>query len=173
MDKQSLIKYWKENNICSDNIIKAFRKIGTNYKCVIVGNSVYEDRYKNYLIHLAGNDKRIIFTGFLSGQDYEEICSSSALYIETKEVGGTHPSLLEAAAFGNPVIAKNINFHREVLGENAWYYADVNDLAKKINSFLHNKTPLTKRGFLLKEAVKKNYLWKKVIRQYEELFSNE
>jgi protein-L-isoaspartate(D-aspartate) O-methyltransferase len=45
MDKQSLIKYWKENNICSDNIIKAFRKIKReNFVSKKYENEAYEDR---------------------------------------------------------------------------------------------------------------------------------
>ncbi len=155
---------------CVEDLIKAFMQIKTNHKCVIVGDSVYEDAYKNYLMNLAQEDKRIVFTRFLSGRDYEEICSNSALYVETKEVGGTHPSLLEAIAFGNPVIAKNVSFHREVLGENALYYTNINDLAKKIKKFLQHKTTLIKKSLLLRETVKNRYSWKTVVKQYEQLF---
>lgn len=155
---------------CIEDLILAFRKIKTHYKCVIIGDSVYEDRYKKYLLDLAKEDQRIIFTGFLYGKNYEEVCSNSALYIETKEVGGTHPSLLEAVAFGNPIIAKNIGFHKEVLEEYALYYTRSDELAKKIKNFLNHKTILIKKSILLREKVRQRYSWKVVIKQYEELF---
>ncbi|MBI3366580.1 DUF1972 domain-containing protein [Candidatus Roizmanbacteria bacterium] len=154
---------------CVEDLIKAFKKIGTSLKCVIVGDSVYENDYKKCLLQLAGGDKRIVFTGFLSGKDYEELCSNSALYVETKGVGGTHPSLLEAVAFRNPIIAKNVSFHKEVLGEYALYYANPNQLATKIKRFLNHKTTLIKKSILLREKVSQRYSWKKVIKEYEEL----
>ncbi len=43
--KQDLIKYWKENNICSDEIIKAFKKIKReNFIPKSLINEAYEDR---------------------------------------------------------------------------------------------------------------------------------
>ncbi|MFH0936136.1 MAG: protein-L-isoaspartate(D-aspartate) O-methyltransferase [Candidatus Woesearchaeota archaeon] len=43
--KQDLIKYWKENNICSDKIIKAFKKIKReNFIPKSLINEAYEDR---------------------------------------------------------------------------------------------------------------------------------
>lgn len=155
---------------CIEDLILSFRKIKTNYKCVIIGDSIYENRYKKYLLDLAKGSKRIIFTGFLYGKEYEETCSNSALYIETKEVGGTHPSLLEAIAFGNPIIAKDVSFHKEILGEYASYYTNSNGLAKKIREFINHKTTLVKKGVLLREKVNQQYSWKAVIKKYEELF---
>ena len=155
---------------CVEDLIIAFKKIETDYKCVIVGDSVYEDDYKKYLLQLAGGDKRIVFAGFLYGKDYEELCSNSALYMETKEVGGTHPSLLEAIGFGNPIIAKDISFHKEILGGYALYYTDPDELATKIKNFLNHKTVLIKKSILLREKVSQRYSWKRVVKEYEELF---
>jgi glycosyltransferase involved in cell wall biosynthesis len=157
---------------CVEDLILAFKKLSTDFKCVIIGESVYEGNYRRDLLKLAGNDKRIVFTGFLFAKNYEEICSNSALYIETKEVGGTHPSLLEAIAFGNPIIAKDMSFHKEILGEYAWYYRSIDDLAKKIKDFLHHKTTLIKKTTLLTESIIKQYSWETVVKQYEKLFSS-
>ena len=45
MDKESLIKYWKENKICSDEIIKIFKKIKReNFIPKLLKNEAYEDR---------------------------------------------------------------------------------------------------------------------------------
>jgi protein-L-isoaspartate(D-aspartate) O-methyltransferase len=45
MNKEDLIKYWKENNVCSDKIIKVFKKIKReNFIPKLLKNEVYEDR---------------------------------------------------------------------------------------------------------------------------------
>lgn len=160
-----------ENGV--EDLIYAFKQIKTDYKCVIVGDSIYEDKYKKYLIKLAGDDKRIVFTGFLKGIDYEEICSHSLLYVETKSVGGTHPSLLEAIAFGNFIIAKNLNFHRETLGRNALYYNSIKgdkELVEKIKYFLINKKKVLFEHVTEKNSFIKIYTWQKIVKMYEKIF---
>lgn len=45
MNKEDLIKYWKENKICSDEIIKVFRKIKReDFIPKLLKNEAYEDR---------------------------------------------------------------------------------------------------------------------------------
>lgn len=158
---------------CVEDLILAFKEIKTDFKCVIVGDSVFEDKYKNYLLKLASDDKRIIFTGFLKGKTYEEICSNSYLYIETKSVGGTHPSLLEAMAFGNCIIAKNAQEHVETLESVGLYYEKKrgsNDLEKIIKYVLGNKKVGDLFRKLVEKRVKKYFRWEAIVKQYEEIF---
>jgi glycosyltransferase involved in cell wall biosynthesis len=103
-------------------ISKAFKSIKTTYKCVIIGDSIYEDEYKKRIKKYAHRDPRIIFTGFLKRDEYEEIASHAVCYVESKNIGGTHPSLLEAMDLGICVIAKNIPEHTEVVEDNALLY---------------------------------------------------
>jgi glycosyltransferase involved in cell wall biosynthesis len=58
---------------CAHHIVDAFRKIDTDLKCVIVGDSAYAEEYKNTLRNLAGNDSRIVFTGYVFGKGYQEL----------------------------------------------------------------------------------------------------
>lgn len=163
-------RFTPENSI--EDLILAFKKIKTSFNCVIIGDSVYEDKYKKQLLDLAKNDQRIIFTGFLKGRDYEEICSNSYLYIETKTQGGIHPSLLEAMAFGNCVVANKIHSHIEVLKNNGLYYNNKNELTSIIRMILKRRLLKNKIGESNKDNIKANYKWQKVIRQYENLFLN-
>jgi len=52
----------------------------------------------------AKGDKRIIFTGFVFGQDYRALQQNAYCYVHATEVGGTHPALLEAMGYGNCVL---------------------------------------------------------------------
>lgn len=159
---------------CIDEVIMAFRNLNTDFKCVIVGESFFEQEYKNRLVDLAKNDKRIIFTGILKDKDYEEICSNSFVYVETKSVGGIHPSLLEAMAFGNCIVAKKLPEHIEVLADTGLYYdtgdSSLIDLNKKMNFLLHNPNLVKKLKRKAEIRVMKYFRWEKVIDKYHKLF---
>lgn len=163
-----------ENKV--EDLILAFKKLGTEYKCVIVGDSFFEEKYKQKLINIVGNDKKIIFTGILKGKAYEEILSHAFCYVETKEVGGVHPSLLEAMAFGNCVIAKNLPEHREVLSNCGLYYAKREDPAKgleaKMTIILNNLGLAQSLGVKAKLQVKVGFEWKNVIDGYQQILNS-
>ena len=157
---------------CVEDLILAFKKIKTDYKCVIVGDSVYEDSYKKYLVNLAKNDKRIVFTGFLHDKDYKEVCSNSYLYVETKEVGGIHPSILEAMAFGNCILAKNIEENINIIGKRGLYYVknNIETLINKIKYALRHRTTINQLGLKLKLEVQQKYRWELIVKHYENTF---
>lgn len=155
-----------------EDVILAYQQVADrvgDYKCVIIGDSVYEDRYKNYLLNLAKHNKKIVFTGFLTVSEYEEVCSNALFYVETKGIGGTHPSLLEAMAFNKRIIARDIVYHREVLGNKAVYYKTRTELANKLSRFLlaNNQSP---KKSLYSDLLKGTYSWQKVIASYATLF---
>lgn len=159
-----------ENEI--EDLIKAFRGIKTIYRCVIIGDSIYEDDYKAYLHKLAEGDPRIIFTGFLQRQEYDEISSCPYMYIETKGVGGTHPSLLEMMAKGNAIISKDIEEHKEVLLNTALYY-NKNEGYRSLQRCMEkalNGYEISHLGEAAQERVKDVYSWQEIVRQYESLF---
>lgn len=157
---------------CFEDIIISFKKVQTDFKCVIIGNSIYENSYKNHIKKLAEGDDRIIFAGFQKGRDYEEICSNAFSYIESKSIGGTHPSLLEAIAFGKPVIAKDIPENTEVIGNSAFLYRhnNLSSLSKMISYVLQNKNIAQKKAKEAKTILSSRYNWKTVIRDYGKLF---
>ena len=75
----------------------AFPLVRTDFKCVVVGGASYADD------HIARTSKRrqrrilgfFMLTGYLFGDGYEELGSNAAVFVETSDVGGTHPSLVE------------------------------------------------------------------------------
>ncbi len=79
-------------------MIEAFKKVRTAYRLLIVGDAPYAHDYINDLKARARGDKRIVFTGFVFGQDYRALQQNAYCYVHATEVGGTHPALLEAWA---------------------------------------------------------------------------
>lgn len=100
---------------CVHHLVKAFKRIDTNMKCVIVGDAPYVEGYKEELFELAKEDPRIIFTGYVFGDGYYELGSNAYVFVETSAVGGTHPAIVEAMAFGNCVIVNNTPENMETI----------------------------------------------------------
>ena len=80
----------------------------TAYRLLIVGDAPYAEQYINSLKASARGDKRIIFTGFVFGQDYRALQQNAfTVAIHATEVGGTHPALLEAMGCETAFNARN------------------------------------------------------------------
>jgi len=165
-------RFVPENKV--EDVILAFKNLKTDYKCVIVGDSFFEDVYKQRLEHLAGGDKRIVFTGILGGEAYEEVLSNSFAYIEPKEVGGIHPSLLEAMAVGNTIVAKSLPEHKETLSDSGLYYDVKNpstSLKRKMSFLIRNPKIAEKLRGLAERRARRYFSWKPIIVKYQKLFS--
>ena len=102
-----------ENN--AHHLVEAFTKLDTDYKCVIVGDAPYAEDYQAQLRKLAGNDDRIVFTGYVFGKGYRELGSNAYAYCATTGVGGTHPALVEAMSMGNCCIVNDMPVNLETI----------------------------------------------------------
>ena len=100
---------------CAHHLVDAFRDLATDMKCVIVGDAPYAEAYIRAL--RASSDPRVVFTGYLFGEGYHELLSSAYCFVETSEVGGTHPALLEAMAAGAAVIVNDTPENLETIGD--------------------------------------------------------
>jgi glycosyltransferase involved in cell wall biosynthesis len=56
------------------------------------------------------------------GEGYHELGANAAMFVETSGVGGTHPALTEAMAFGNCVIAHDTPENLETIGDAGFAY---------------------------------------------------
>lgn len=96
---------------------------------MIVGDAPYASEYKARLRAEAGPG--VVFAGFRFAEAYQELQSNCYLYIQATEVGGTHPALIEAMAYGNCVLANTTPEHTEVLADGEYYaHNDFPELAK-------------------------------------------
>jgi glycosyltransferase involved in cell wall biosynthesis len=159
-----------ENN--AHVVIQAFKQVDTGLKLVILGDAPYADAYKNRLRALAGSDERIVFTGFVFGDGYREFQSHAYCYVQATEVGGTHPALVEAMAFGNCVIANGTPENIEVVGDAGLVYEknDPDSLRDKLRYVID--TPEVCRSYRKKALARaaQKYSWDMVVDRYEELF---
>ncbi len=173
LERKSYILYVSrlepENN--AHIVIEAFKQVNTKKKLVILGDAPYAVAYKRHLKKIASTDDRIVFTGFVFGEGYKEFQSHAYCYIQATEVGGTHPALVEAMAFGNCVIANGTPENIEVVGEAGLIYEknDVDSLREKLQTLIDHEDICRSYGQKAQERAKEKYSWQMVVDRYESL----
>jgi glycosyltransferase involved in cell wall biosynthesis len=158
-----------ENN--AHLVIEAFKKVRTAHRLLIVGDAPYAHDYINDLKDRARGDKRIIFTGFVFGQDYRALQQNAYCYVHATEVGGTHPALLEAMGFGNCVLTLAAPENIEAVGDAGILYHDEKDLAHKLQRVLRDGSLVHAYRNRAQTRAQEHYTWDRVVDQYEQLFA--
>jgi glycosyltransferase involved in cell wall biosynthesis len=158
-----------ENN--AHLVIEAFKKVRTAYRLLIVGDAPYAEQYIKSLKARARGDKRIIFTGFVFGQDYRALQQNAYCYVHATEVGGTHPALLEAMGYGNCVLTLATPENIEVVGDAGVPYIDEFDLSEKLKRVLRDGSLVQAYRHRAQHRVRRHYDWETVVDQYEQLFA--
>jgi glycosyltransferase involved in cell wall biosynthesis len=158
-----------ENN--AHLVIAAFKKVKTAYRLLIVGDAPYAHDYIKELKESARGDKRIVFTGFVFGQDYRALQQNAYCYVHATEVGGTHPALLEAMGYGNCVLTLSTPENIEVVGAAGLSYTDEIDLTQKLQRVLRDGSLVHAYRQRAQLRIRTHYDWERVVDQYEQLFA--
>jgi rhamnosyltransferase len=158
-----------ENNI--HTIVDGFCKAEINIPLVVVGDFTSKG-YKEQIEKLADNCllPGVIFLGSVYDEDLLNMLRQNCTaYIHGHSVGGTNPSLLEAAISRNIIIAHDNQFNSEVCGKSAVYFANETELARKMKLvYRYNENYLDLKNNVY-YRVKKNYLWSKITEDYHSL----
>jgi len=157
---------------CVHHLIEAFRSIDTDLHCVIVGHAAYADDYIGRLKSLAAGDPRIVFAGYVFGRGYHELGTNARVFVETSGVGGTHPALVEAMAFGNCVIVHDTSENLETVGSAGLAYdgrLGAESLKRVLEGVLDE--PLLVDEYAQRALDRaRSYTWESVTDDYERLF---
>jgi glycosyltransferase involved in cell wall biosynthesis len=159
-----------ENNL--DMAIEGF--IGSNLygkvPLLVVGKT--NTPYGKYLVKTYGHYEHIRFLGGI--YDFDKLNSIrhySYAYFHGHSVGGTNPSLLEAMASSCFILSHDNVFNHTVLGENAVYYNNQEDVKNILNNLdalvAHHKQQYTERNL---EVIRNDYSWEKLIDEHEKYF---
>jgi glycosyltransferase involved in cell wall biosynthesis len=160
-----------ENNV--HVLIAAFEQVKTDKKLVIVGGDPWGKRYVSSLT--TTRDPRIIFTGGVYGEGYEELQQHAYLFVLPDEVGGTHPALVEAMGFGNCVLVNDTEANLDVIADCGFSYcgkAGYQDLQKQLQTLIDNPRVVQEYRMKALECARANYRWETVVSQHLELYSS-
>lgn len=157
---------------CAHHLIEAFHSMDTDLKCVIVGDAPYAEAYQSELHKLADGDSRIIFTGYVFGEGYRELGANARIFIETSGVGGTHPALVEAMAFGTCVVTNNTPENLETIGDAGLAYdgkAGAVHLRQVLEGLLNSPDRISRYREKAARRAQDCYSWEAVTDEYERL----
>ncbi len=145
-------------------LIDAYKKINTDKKLVIAGDTSDTDDYVRSLKEKAAGDPNIIFTGFVSGDTLTEIYSNSYLNVLPSDLEGMSLCLLESLAYGNALLCSDIPENTSVAEDRAMYFkkSDVDDLADKLKTLCDDRVLVEKLRDGAAEFILNKYSWQDV-----------
>lgn len=154
-------------------LIKAYHKLQTDKKLVLVGESPYPSKYKDYLVNLAKGDDNIIFTGYQMGKYLDQLFTNAYMYVHPSEAEGLAITILEAMSYGKTVLISDIPENLEAMGDYGRYFktGNVNDLYLKMKDLLNDSEYVKSTGQQAKKFVKKEYAWDKITKEIIKLYS--
>jgi glycosyltransferase involved in cell wall biosynthesis len=153
-------------------LIKAFRKLDTDMKLVIAGDAAHMEKYKAELRNMAGNDPRILFPGFVTGEPMQELFSNAYLFCLPSTLEGLPVALLDAMNYGNCCVSSDIPENLEAIEDHGYAFRnrDPEDLYRVLADLLAHPRKVEAKKAAALDHVRQNYSWDKVTDQMEELY---
>lgn len=151
-------------------LLEAYKYIQTDKRLVIAGEGSYTNDYCKKIIEMAKQDKRVIMTGFVQGEELEELFSNCYLYVLPSDVEGMPISLLEAMSFGCACLVSDIEEHMELVKDTATHFkkGNVNELIHALNKCLLQKPSINIAH--MKDNLSRNHSWEYVVNKILELY---
>jgi len=156
-----------ENSILE--IVEAFSRKPRGIKLLVLGKYTKTVDYHSLVLGCASGE--VVFVGAVYDQErLKALRYYSLAYIHGHRVGGTNPSLVEALAAGNAVIAHDNRYNRWVAGDSAIYFSSADDLDRILGDLLVDDTHLVELRLAAKKRVDNELNWPSVFAKYEKLF---
>jgi len=155
-----------------DILIKAFKKIiQQEMQLVIAGDSQNENNYKKILFSLSEQQKNIIFTGAVYGNDKEALLKNCKAFCIPSELEGLPITLLEAMSYGKICIASDIPPNLEALEESGVFFK-LNNIQELTTIFKNIDNIDSRKGKLAKKKINEKFTWDKIVNQFDLYYKN-
>lgn len=152
-------------------LIEAFKQIDTDKKLVIAGGASHTKDYFQKIEEMVKTDDRIIMTGFVQGQELEELFSNCYLYCLPSDIEGMPISLLEAMSYGCNCLVSNIEENIQVIENYANTFEKGNTESLKVkleNCLKNNKIRYNKSN--ISNYILKKYNWDNVLEETKRIY---
>ena len=156
-----------ENSILE--MVQGFSQMPRGYKLVVLGKYEPEvDDYHRQVMAAASNE--VVFLGSIYDKDVVKALRFHSLaYVHGHTVGGTNPSLVEAMAASNPVIAHDNPYNRWVASDAAVYFKDADSFSAVLDQLLVSPTKQAELRVNSNRRYLEEFTWEHVAGQYEQL----
>lgn len=151
-------------------LIDAYNQINTDKKLVIAGGASHTNDYFNKIKEQIKDKKNIIMTGFVQGEELEELFSNAYLYCLPSDIEGMPISLLEAMSYGKNCLVSDIEENTQVCGKYAYTFkkSNADDLKKQLEKLLSNEKLYSPND--LKKYVLDKYNWNDIVLETMKLY---
>jgi glycosyltransferase involved in cell wall biosynthesis len=151
-------------------LIKAFQKVRTDKKLVLIGGSPNPGEYEKEI--RAAADDRIIFPGYIYGEDTNILMKHAFVYIQPSLIEGLSPVILTVMGLGTPLICSDIVENKYITRDNAVHFrsGDLDDLAEKIIFTLGNFDKIVKNAEIGRKDILSRFNWDSITNQYINMF---
>ncbi len=147
-------------------LIEAFRGLETDKCLVIAGGSSDTSAYETALRQAAEGDDRILFTGFVQGEELAELYSNAYCYVLPSDVEGMPMSLLEAMAYGCCCVTSDIPECADVLAGTGMTFerGSAAGLRQVLVSLLKDDGEARALGLTARKRALESFGWDSVVR---------
>ena len=151
-------------------LIPAFERLKTDKKLVLVGGSPNPSDYEEKL--KSTKDPRIIFSGYVYGEDSLRLMKNAYCYVQPSDVEGLSPVILNVMGLGTPIICSDIRENKYASDNSAVYFrqGDIESLLLVLEESLKSEESMKSRAAIGKERVLRQFSWVNVVQQHEKLF---
>jgi glycosyltransferase involved in cell wall biosynthesis len=154
-----------ENSILE--IVTAWSKRRRGMRLLVVGPYGDDDPYQ--VAVRAAASVEVLFPGAIFEPDrLQALRYHSALYLHGHTVGGTNPSLVEAMAAANAVIAHNNRYNTWVAGPGNAYFNGTDDLDTLLTDLVGDPVRRRRMGKASLARFREEFTWQRIGAQYEE-----
>ena len=141
----------------------------THVKLVIAGGSSATDSYVQDLRGLSAEDPDVVFTGYVYGEEKDELLSNALFFVLPSYLEGFPIVLLEAKSHGLCVLASDILPHREAIkeGKDGIFFqaGQQSDLTRKLQDLVEHPETAAGMGNTARQEALKYLSWDEVVDQ--------
>lgn len=151
------------------HLLRAYAGIRTDLRLVIVGD-VQDPEHAEELRCLA--DERVVFAGYRSGEDLDQLYAHAYLCVHPSEVEGLPIAVLEAMGHGRAVLVSDIPENLEAIGDAGACFPvrDTEALRRKLEDLLDSPDCVRELGARARLRAAAVYDWDRIALETEAVY---
>jgi glycosyltransferase involved in cell wall biosynthesis len=155
-----------ENSILE--IVRGFSARPRGVRLALLGDYDTTDDYHRAVVESASDE--VVFLGAIYDPEVVRALRFHSIgYLHGHTVGGTNPSLVEALAAGNPVIAHDNKYNRWVAADAGLYFGSSGDVDLAVSRILGDADLRQQLSNSARARFEAEFTWDKVAGEYESL----
>lgn len=153
-------------------LIEAYNQIKTDKKLVIAGGASHTNDYLKKIKEMVKDNPNIIMTGFIQGEELEELYSNCLLYCLPSDIEGMPLSLLEAMSYGCKCLVSDIEENTQIIDKygETFKRGNIENLKMKLKNAI-DRTYKENEKIYIQKYILNLYNWNTTTEKIEKLYT--